>query len=1444
MQLHWLVVVAFLPVSWSSEPSYNVTIGIQLDSKPEETGFSLVDLDSLSNNIIVQRDPGYYAGQQYQYVEESISVVAGNYAVTVEDSGNDGLCDIASTTSPAPSPGFQTIPCASDVTSFSSEVLVGFAGDASLATDGQLQVLGQAFTGTYNQLNAYNSELCDPLFRFVNGTGVQIQPGFGRRFLSKSSSSSSNKYVGTVSSFFSASGSCRGCPKQTPLFNDAVNKGRRFLEEEPHRSLQDSCACHSGAELNPPSPQDFLTAFSDTVQQLIASGALTFVVGVLDISSLDPISCDTSVSDFESNLVVNIEGDSSMINDNDLEVLGQVFTESYNSVNAYSSQICDPQFKLLDDSSVAIAPDLLNTSNRMLGSTKVKLTSSIKVTGTCRGCSSSSSLYNDAAGRRSLLPQENESAGRNLQTRGCYCPPNAEIRQPFLAEFNLALNQSIQEAQSQGFLSFVASVGSPTELFPINCSDLETFSTSASVTLVYDPDLVTDEQLLILGQGFSDTYNAINGPNPFTCDPLFRTLSSGAQVEFSRRLSGSSSSKSSKSGSVTFKVTGQCRGCKSSPSLFNDASGRLLISRPVDDGFRLLQSSNESSCFCAAGAEQRAPTPGEFEQAFAETIIVLTQEGSLTFVAAVETVDQLIPINCSDFQIVSSSATVTLVYDPDLVTDTQLQILGQAFSDTYNTINTPNDNTCDPMFRTIVGGAQVELSRRMLKSSSSSSSKTAAVPMTVSVRCNNCKSSTLLFNDVSGRMLLSRPVDDGFRFLQSSNESSCFCPAGAQQRAPTPGEFEQAFAETIIQLTQEGSLTFVTAVESVDQLIPVNCGDFQIVSSGATVTLVYDPDLVTDIQLQILGQAFSDTYNTINTPNDNTCDPMFRTIVGEPQVELSRRMLKSSSSSGSKTAAASMKVSVKCSQCKSSTLLFNDVSGRMLLPRPVNDGFRSLQSSNDTNCFCAAGAQQRAPTPGEFEQAFNETLVTLIQAGNLTFIISLEGVANPVITPSLAPSRVPSTSLINNTNTTLSRPTQAPSVSMEPSASLAPYTLEPTVSRRLLASFPSNSLAAFSTPTTVARQLPQSRELQAGETASPTQKQSFQQDFSISVTVDYANNTIFSATEGCDFGSQFTIPFSIAAFPTIAPSVSTQPSLSPLSSEDPHCRDSRSASFKVPPFALNKTCTWLAPRLKRNFPGSNQTYKENVCVASNRAFFVCQSSCETCQTNNSVCADNTNPFDTNVKALGYKDCAWLANFSGGGRWVHKLCVPGQAVYNNCLSTCGVCDLLSQSTSAPSQSGTKTPVPKIENAATSRIPTHRPTKKMSRAPIPSVCEDNPVKTFYVPELDESKTCHWLTRSYNHLISNDIPSNASDAGLYKNLNWGSLLCSTNVRRICRLTCGQCTSCVDNSTATFSDVRNSKIQRNCAWLQGNIAREFGPYCSPGHPAANICHKTCQTC
>lgn len=177
---------------------------------------------------------------------------------------------------------------------FKSRILVGLTGKPEDVSSDEIDAVEQAFIVSYTAV-----ECGDRSIKTVTIT-IDDDDMAGSAVRSLQDSSSTNYRPFTY--IFLASGQCKGCKPEDVLFVESTNRALKQGETKiSSRNLQE-CPCV------PPSGDDFLRSFNQTIADLVSNGILVNAVGVTDnFSELEQRNCTDDVTEFESKLFIEFE---------------------------------------------------------------------------------------------------------------------------------------------------------------------------------------------------------------------------------------------------------------------------------------------------------------------------------------------------------------------------------------------------------------------------------------------------------------------------------------------------------------------------------------------------------------------------------------------------------------------------------------------------------------------------------------------------------------------------------------------------------------------------------------------------------------------------------------------------------------------------------------------------------------------------------------------------------------------------------------------------------------------------------------------------------------------------------------------------------------------------------------------------------------------------------
>lgn len=191
---------------------------------------------------------------------------------------------------------------------------------------------------------------------------------------------------------------------------------------------------------------------------------------MFDIIEVKPIECSATVNEFNTTVGIDINSADSeeLLDEDDMALLEAEFTSSYNTL---TQRFCDPFFRSVTNATVdeqsrerrRTQSVFFNNTDESFNTTFFVITLLINVTGSCRGCTSDSTLFDD--GFRRLQDQHALSVesfdefssqfqrGRNrwLQGADCFCSAVEVVDGgPTEREFFLSYDEKVRQLSTEG----------------------------------------------------------------------------------------------------------------------------------------------------------------------------------------------------------------------------------------------------------------------------------------------------------------------------------------------------------------------------------------------------------------------------------------------------------------------------------------------------------------------------------------------------------------------------------------------------------------------------------------------------------------------------------------------------------------------------------------------------------------------------------------------------------------------------------------------------------------------------------------------------------------------------------------------------------------------------------------------------------------------------------
>lgn len=500
---------------------------------------------------------------------------------------------------------------------FRRQLLVSFQGRPGNITSADVQLFQRSFQQVYNNIKCgINATLTFRRITNVNATrNAVISYGF-------SATNTASDFIDQQFTWIvQVQGTCQGCT--TPTFQlFATDPPAPTPPTPPSSPPPSGCFCSA------PRKVPFLRRLNR--RSLLPNG----IDKVLSIVLLFQQSrCPAVEVQFETFVAVTYTGGNvtnttaSTNTTTQNQLLAQSVLETYNDANALNTAgVCDTQYHSLTSIQViAATTTAIPSSRRTLAKfnfLNFKRNFIFLIRGTCRGCTSSTALFDDVVGRRRLSKTATDAMAMNQEDSvmldlplhhkvstwhtttdkvidvvafpnafhrqlpvldgQCYCQATTTSRRiPTKGEFIQALNDRFGDIgpQGAGVVTIASAVQNIAQLVLVNCSNrINQFTTTVTVG-IFSNRTLSSQELAQLGTAFQTTYN---GLNQLYCDPVFRGVLS-VQVKYRRRqrqlleTAHRDVQQQERVAFVHFVVQAQCRGCSSGTTLFaNSGTGRSL----------------------------------------------------------------------------------------------------------------------------------------------------------------------------------------------------------------------------------------------------------------------------------------------------------------------------------------------------------------------------------------------------------------------------------------------------------------------------------------------------------------------------------------------------------------------------------------------------------------------------------------------------------------------------------------------------------------------------------------------------------------------------------------------------------------------------------------------------------------------------------------------------
>jgi hypothetical protein len=567
--------------------------------------------------------------------------------------------------------------CVGDIQTISTSVLLNFEGDFnSLLDPVDLEAIGDVFEVAYNRLAEASCE--GGSFRVVVDGVVQSDDTLqGQRDLQRISQGPKPFLKVSKPLIAVIIWQCNACGKGSKLLtNDAGRRTSKLSEAFENYYDEDAASSTRGlqqvgvldddacAPCGPLSPDDFIVAYNEVLQEFIESGVVfDGISSLVSANELEEVDCSDDVKVVETTLAIAILGDPSEASEAEIALLEDSVASTLNSLNTFNPDTCDPFFRSV--ASVEVDRDVFSISTpperHLMLNFKFKVIpfkTLFKIKFKCQGCPDGDNLLKNDVGRRQLLDVtaldfehyrrlQDVATPTEILTEGCLCAVGAdEFLPPTREEFDAAFNVTVTAFIAAEAIDFIFQVGVTQELDEISCAaGVDSRESQLEIDGLGDPNDLTPGNLTAIEEAIRASLDTLYAQS---CDPEVRVIldveiagftigpekDDNEEADGARRLQLIPPTKLSKRFKLFVDIVFSCKGCPDSPSsLFgNDAGRRLSNIEVTSDSFddptqssRNLQFTAGEQCFCDVNVVEdvRTPTLAEFEALFAINVAIL-----------------------------------------------------------------------------------------------------------------------------------------------------------------------------------------------------------------------------------------------------------------------------------------------------------------------------------------------------------------------------------------------------------------------------------------------------------------------------------------------------------------------------------------------------------------------------------------------------------------------------------------------------------------------------------------------------------------------------------------------------------------------------------------------------------------------------------------------------
>jgi hypothetical protein len=443
--------------------------------------------------------------------------------------------------------------CVGDIQTIRTSVLLNFEGDLNNLLDPvELEAIGDVFEVAYNRLAESSCE--GGSFRVVVDGVVQSDDTLqGQRDLQRISQGPKPFLKVSKPLIAVIIWQCNACGKGSKLLtNDAGRRTSKLSEAFDNYYDEDAASSTRGlqqvgvldddacAPCGPLSPDDFIVAYNEVLQEFIESGVVfDGISSLVSANELEEVDCSDDVKVVETTLAIAILGDPSEASEAEIALLEDSVASTLNSLNIFNPDTCDPFFRSV--ASVEVDRDVFSISTpperHLMLNFKFKVIpfkTLFKIKFKCQGCPDGDNLLQNDAGRRQLLDAtaldfehyrrlQDVATPTEILTEGCLCAVGAdEFLPPTREEFDAAFNVTVTALIAAEAIDFIFQVGVTQELDEISCAaGVDSRESQLEIDGLGDPNDLTPGNLTAIEEAIRASLDTLYAQS---CDPEVRVI--------------------------------------------------------------------------------------------------------------------------------------------------------------------------------------------------------------------------------------------------------------------------------------------------------------------------------------------------------------------------------------------------------------------------------------------------------------------------------------------------------------------------------------------------------------------------------------------------------------------------------------------------------------------------------------------------------------------------------------------------------------------------------------------------------------------------------------------------------------------------------------------------------------------------------------------------------